>query len=131
MATVTGDGGDVLVGSTSIASIDRFELTIQADTIDSTVMGTTGRTFKSSKTQWSGSIDCHWDPDDATGQEALTIGSEVSLELQPEGDGTSGDVHYDGSAIVTEISVGVPQDGMVTRRFSFQGTGALTTTTEP
>ena len=74
-------------------------------------------------------INCHWDPDDSTGQEALVIGTEVSLSLEPEGNATTGDVYYTGSAIITDISVGVPQDGMVTRNFSYQGTGALTEAT--
>lgn len=131
MATVTGDGGDVLVGANSVASITNFTLNQTGDTVDSTTMGTTGRTFKASKTSWDGTVDCYWDPDDATGQVALAIGTEVALELQPEGDGTTGDVHYDGNAIITGIEISTPQDNMVTARFTFQGTGTLTRTTEP
>lgn len=132
MATITGDGGAVSIGGTNdVASITNFTLNIQSDTVDSTTMGVTARTFKATKTQWSGTVECYWDPDDTNGQVALAIGSTVSLELQPEGDATSGDVHYDGSAIVTGLDISVPQDGMVTASFSFQGTGTLTTTTEP
>lgn len=127
MATVNGDGGVVEVGGNAVASITSFSLEVQGDTIDSTVMGTQARTFVSSKTQWQGTLECYWDPDDSTGQEALTIGAEVSLSLEPEGNATSGDTYYTGTAIVTGIDIGVPQDGMVTRSISFQGTAALTT----
>lgn len=131
MATVTGDGGTVEVGGNAVAAITNFTLNIVGDTIDSTVMGTAARSFKASKTSWNGSLDCFWDPDDTNGQEALDIGTTVSLELAPEGTGTTGDVYYSGSAIITGIDIGTPQDGMVTRNITFQGTGTLTTTTEP
>ena len=48
-------------------------------------MGDTARTYKSSLTSFSGSIDVFWDETDTSGQGALTIGSEVTLNVYPEG----------------------------------------------
>ncbi len=129
MTTVKGDGGIVEVGGNAVASIDSFTFNLTADAIDSTVMGTQAKTHIAGKTEWDGSLSCHWDPDDTNGQESLTIGASASLSLEPEGNATTGDVYYTGSAIVTGIDVGTPQDGMVTRNISFKGTGALTTAT--
>ena len=69
-----------------------------------------------------------WDETDTTGQGALTIGAEVTLNLYPEGD-ASGDVYYTGSAIVTGRTINSSYDGLVEMSISVQGNGALTQTT--
>ena len=79
-------------------------------------------------TSFSGSIDVFWDETDTSGQGALTIGSEVTLNVYPEGD-ASGDTYYTGSAIVTGVSRSASFDGLIEASVSVQGTGALTSTT--
>jgi predicted secreted protein len=91
-------------------------------------MGDTARTYKSSLTSFSGSLDVFWDETDTNGQGALTIGSEVTLNVYPEGD-TAGDTYYTGAAIVTGVSRSASFDGLVEASVSVQGTGALTSTT--
>jgi predicted secreted protein len=91
-------------------------------------MGDSARTYKSSLTSFSGSLDVFWDETDTSGQGALTIGSEVTLNVYPEGD-TSGDTYYTGSAIVTGVSRSASFDGLVEASISVQGNGALTSTT--
>jgi predicted secreted protein len=76
-------------------------------------------------TSFSGSLDVFWDETDTSGQGALTIGSEVTLNVYPEGD-TTGDTYYTGSAIVTGVSRSASFDGLVEASISVQGTGALT-----
>lgn len=128
MATHTGSEGTVKVGSNAIAEIRSFSIEETADTLEDTTMGDTARTYKSSLTSFSGSIDVFWDETDTTGQGALTIGAEVTLNLYPEGD-TSGDTYLTGTAIVTSRSVSSSFDGLVEMSISVQGTGALSTTT--
>jgi hypothetical protein len=91
-------------------------------------MGDTARTYKPSLTTFTGSVDVLWDETDTTGQGALTIGAEVTLNLYPEGD-TSGDTYLTGSAIVTGRTVNSSFDGLVEMSISVQGNGALTQTT--
>jgi len=91
-------------------------------------MGDSARTYKSSLTSFSGSIDVFWDETDTSGQGALTIGSEVTLNVYPEG-ADSGDTYYTGSAIVTGVTRSASFDGLVEASVSVQGTGALTSTT--
>jgi len=128
MATHTGSEGTVKVGSNAIAEIRSFSIEESADTLEDTTMGDTARTYKSSLTTYTGSLDVFWDETDATGQGALTIGAEVVLNLYPEGD-TTGDTYLTGSAIVTGRSVSSSFDGLVEMSISVQGNGALTTTT--
>jgi len=128
MATHTGSEGTVKVGTDAIAEIRSFSIEESADTLEDTSMGDTARTYKSSLTTYTGSIDVLWDESDTAGQGALTIGAEVTLNLYPEGD-TSGDTYLSGSAIVTGRSVNSSFDGLVEMSISVKGNGALTTST--
>lgn len=128
MATHTGSEGTVKVGSNAIAEIRSFSIEETADTLEDTTMGDTARTYKSSLTSFTGSVDVLWDETDSTGQGALTIGAEVTLNMYPEGD-TSGDTYLTGTAIVTSRSINSTFDGLIEMSISVQGTGALTTTT--
>ncbi len=128
MATHTGSEGTVKVGSDAIAEIRSFSIEETADTLEDTSMGDTARTYKSSLTNYTGSIDVLWDETDTTGQGGLTIGAEVELNLYPEGD-TSGDTYYSGNAIVTGRTINSSYDGLVEMSISVQGNGALTETT--
>lgn len=128
MATHTGSEGTVKVGSNAIAEIRSFSIEQSADTLEDTTMGDTARTYKSSLTTYTGSVDVLWDETDTTGQGALTIGAEVTLNLYPEGD-TSGDTYYTGTAIVTGRTINSTYDGLVEMSISVQGSGALTEST--
>jgi hypothetical protein len=128
MATHTGSEGTVKVGSNAIAEIRSFSIEETADTLDDTTMGTIARTYKSSLTTFTGTIDVLWDETDESGQGALIIGASVTLNLYPEGD-TSGDVYLTGAAIVTGRSVNSTFDGLVEMSISVQGNGALSQTT--
>ena len=128
MATHTGSEGTVKVGSNAIAEIRSFSIEESADTLEDTTMGDTARTYKSSLTTYTGSVDVLWDETDTTGQGALTIGAEVTLNLYPEGD-TSGDTYLTGTAIVTGRTINSTYDGLVEMSISVQGNGALTTST--
>ena len=128
MATHTGSEGTVKVGSNAIAEIRSFSIEESADTLEDTTMGDTARTYKSSLTSFSGSVDVLWDETDSSGQGALTIGAEVTLNLYPEGD-AAGDTYLTGSAIVTGRSISSSYDGLVEMSITVQGNGALTSTT--
>ena len=131
MATYHGNDGIVKVGANQVGEVKAFTLNLAADTKETTAMGSMAKTFKPSKTSWDGEVTCMWDPTDTTGQEALVIGTSVSLTLAPMGTGTSGDVYYTGSGIITAEGRATTHEGIVERTFSFQGTGALTETTTP
>ena len=128
MATHTGSEGTVKVGANAIAEIRSFSLEESADTLEDTTMGDTARTYKSSLTTFTGSVDVFWDETDTNGQGALTIGASVTLNVYPEGD-ASGDTYYSGAAIVTGVTRSSSFDGLVEASITVQGSGALTATT--
>lgn len=128
MATHKGSEGVVKVGANTVAEVRSWTIAESADTLEDTSMGDTARTFKSSLTTFTGSLDVFWDETDSTGQGALTIGAEVTFAVYPEGD-TTGDTYYTGTAIVTEVSRTAAFDGLVEASISLQGTGALSEST--
>jgi len=125
MATHTGSEGTVHVGANAIAEIRSYSIEETSDTVEDTSMGDSFRTHKATLRSWTASVDVFWDETDTTGQVALVPGSEVTINVYPEGN-TSGDDYYTGTAIVTSKSVTASFDGMVEASVSLQGTGTLT-----
>ena len=128
MATHKGSEGLVKVGANTVAAVRSYSIEETGDTVEDSVIGTAARTYKPTLTSWTASMDIYWDEADTTGQGALTIGAEITVNLYPEGD-TSGDTYYTGSAIVTGSSISASFDGMIEGSISLQGTGALSITT--
>lgn len=124
-----GAEGTIHVGSgtDAIAEIRSYSIEESADTLDTSSMGNTARTHLASLTSFSGSVDVYWDETD-TAQNALTVGSTVTIKFYPEGTASSAK-YYSGEAIVTGVSRSASFDGMVEASISIQGTGVLTLAT--
>lgn len=125
MATHTGSAGTVKVGANAIAELRSWSLDQSQDTVETTKLGDTVKTYSATQSSSSGTMDCFWDETDTNGQVACTIGATVTLNLYPEG-ATSGDTYYTGSAIITSVGVAQTHDGIVERSIGFQVTGAVT-----
>ncbi len=128
MATHHGKEGTVKVGSAAIAEITNFEVTQTVRTVDDTSINDPAETHLTGREAWSGSLTCHWDETDSTGQEALTVGASVTLNLYPEG-ASSGDQYYSGTATITQVRITVAMDAVTQRTFDFLGNGALSKST--
>lgn len=128
MAIHKGSEGLIKVGANTVAEVKNYSVEETGDTVETTSLGDSARTFTSTLTSWTASVDAFWDETDSTGQGALTIGAEVTLNVYPEGADT-GDTYYAGSAIVTGVSISGSFDGTVDASISLQGTGALTSST--
>lgn len=128
MANHAGSEGKVKVGANTVAEVRDWSIEESAEVLDDTTMGDTWITNKSSLKSWTASVNCFWDETDTNGQQAMTIGAEVTLNLYPEGD-TTGDIYYTGSAIITSLSRTGSYNGMVESSFSATGNGALTQST--
>ena len=127
MAIHKGSEGTVHVGTDAVAEIRSYSVEQTAATIESTTMGDSARTYESSLTDGTGTIDVYWDETD-TAQNALTIGASVTVNFYPEGD-TAGDTYYTGTALVTGITRTGAFDGLVEATISVQFTGGITSTT--
>lgn len=125
MATLTGNNGTVKVGANAIAEIRSFSVDETMDTIESTSMGDTYRTFEESLKSWNGSVDVFFDDTDTNGQGALTVGSSVTINILVEGAAT-GSHQLSGTALVTGRTVNSSFDGLVEASLTLQGDGALT-----
>ena len=125
MATHTGSAGTVKVGSNAVAELKSWSLDQTQDTVETTKLGDTVKTYSVTQSSSNGTMSCHWDETDTNGQVACSIGATVTLNLYPEG-ATSGDTYYTGSAIITSVGVSQTHDGIVERSIGFQVTGAVT-----
>lgn len=128
MATSTGKDGAVYNGSNAVAEIRDWSLETASEVVNDTVMGDTWMTNKATQKSWTSSFNAFWDDSDTNGQQALTEGSEVTLNLYPEGN-TSGNTYWTGTAIITSVSKTASFDGLVEASFSATGNGALTEST--
>jgi hypothetical protein len=127
MAVHKGSEGAIKIGSATVAEVKSYSLDESADTIETSNMGSSARTYLSSLTSFSGSVDCMWDETDSS-QNALAVGSTVTLLWYPEGSGT-GATFYSGSVIVTGKNITGSFDGLVEASIAVQGSGAITTAT--
>ena len=125
MAVFTGKAGVVQTASNNIAEVRSYSITESGDTTESTSMGDSAKTYEPTLTEFSGSIDLFFDDTDSSGQVSLTIGSEFTLNLGPEGTST-GAYKLSGTGIVTEKTITAAHDGLVEMTIGFQGDGALT-----
>tara|TARA_S200002703_G_scaffold81462_1_gene70246 strand:- start:782 stop:1171 length:390 start_codon:yes stop_codon:yes gene_type:complete len=128
MATHVGTSGVVKVGTDTVAEVTGFTIDQSNDTVEDTSLTDTSKTYKVLRSDATGTVECHWDETDTTGQGALTIGAEVTLNLYPEG-ADAGDTYYTGTAIVTSLSQAVTLDGVISRTINVQFSGGVSTTT--
>jgi len=128
MATHKGSEGLVKIGANTVAELTGWSVTETMTPIDDSELSDTASTFLTDRTGWTGSIECHWDETDTTGQGAMTIGASVTLAMYPEG-ATTGDVYYTGTALITNIERSGASGDTVRASYSVQGTGALTEST--
>ena len=128
MATHVGTAGVVKIGTNAVAEVVGFNVDETHDTVEDTSLTDTAKTYLALRKDATGTIECHWDETDTTGQEALDVGSSVTLNLYPEG-ADSGDAYYTGTALVTGASVAVTMEGTISRTFNVQFSGGVTHTT--
>jgi hypothetical protein len=128
MATHVGTSGVVKVGTDTVAEVTGFTIDESNDTVEDTSLTDTSKTYKALRSDATGTIECHWDETDTSGQGALTVGASVTLNLYPEG-ADSGDTYYTGSAIVTGVSQNVSLDGVISRTINVQFSGGVSSTT--
>lgn len=125
MATHIGKEGTIKIGANAIAEVKSFGLNIHAELAQDTAKGDDWRTYKSTYKSWDGSLECHWDETDTTGQDLCIEGASIAVDLYPGGDSTPYR-HFSGTAIITERTIESPEDGIAPHTITFQGTGALT-----
>ncbi len=127
MTTYHGKNGVARIGANAIAEVQEFSVTEQTSTADDTSMGDQAETHLIGIDSWNGSVKCSLDVTDATGQQAMTKGASVSLNLFPAGVGV-GKMQLSGTATITEVTRTTNRSNVVEVSFNFKGNGALANT---
>ena len=131
----TGESGVIkFIGDDSttaaVASIRSFTIDREVQSIETTVMGESARTYQAGLTQFSGSIDAYLRDDDAGQSNFMSYvenpDSIAKIELFPSGETTG--VKLTGNVIVTGHSITSNFDGPVELSLTIQGSGALVRT---
>ena len=125
MANHTGVSGVVKVGTNVVAELRSFTIDTTAELIEDTTLTDTSRTYQFGKKGATVSAECWWDETDTNGQIAIIEGSQVALNLYPEG-ADSGDYYFSGTWLIGSNSVSIPTDGIIEASFNATLTGALT-----
>lgn len=119
MAEVHGKGGSITLSGLT-AGVHSWELTYEADTVESTDFADAGvKTYVLGGKGWTASCEANWDaantvaPGDAAAALTLTAAAGKT---------------YAGSAIITGMTVKTTKDDINRATYQFQGTGALTIT---
>jgi len=125
MANHTGVSGVVKVGSNVLAELRSFTIDTTTEIIEDTTLTDTSRTYQFGKKGATVSAECWWDETDTNGQIAIIEGSQVTLNLYPEG-ADSGDYYFSGTWLIGSNSISIPTDGIIEASFNATLTGALT-----
>ena len=125
MANHTGVSGVVKVGSNIVAELRSFTIDTTAELIEDTTLTDSSRTYQFGKKGATVSAECWWDETDTNGQIAIIEGSQVALNLYPEG-ADSGDYYFSGTWLIGSNSISIPTDGIIDASFNATLTGALT-----
>jgi hypothetical protein len=122
MAVISGRYGSVYT-TDSIGYVKDWSLNRKADLYDSTNFddSTGGRSYVAGFTDWSGSFGGFY----SSGNNSIVPGDNVTLTLKATTTGNA----YVGSAIIMGMDIVTGVDGLVTQAYTFQGTGALATST--
>lgn len=129
MATFTGHNGGISLGANVVAEVKNFSIEETAEPLDDSAMGDSTRTFKQAPiTAWSGSAEVHYDPTDTNGQEAMSIGAELTGTFFPV-ENSAGNRQRQGTIHITSVGEASAMVELVSRTIAFQGSGVLTDTT--
>jgi len=122
MAEVSGKNGSVTLTNAN-TSVHNWTVSLVGDALETTDFDDSsgGRSYIAGLTGWSGSYDAYY----STGNTAVP-GSTGTIILRTT-TGTAG--LFTGDIVLTGMDVGNPVDGIDTQSFTFQGTGAVATTT--
>ena len=121
MATSHGNDGYALIGVNQIAEVQNWNYNEEGKF---TAYDSIGDTVESNKysgiKKGGGDITVIFDDDDATGQQAMTLGASVELHLTTE-KGAVGKVEWTGTVQISSRGVQNDKEDMTKQTFNFLG----------
>lgn len=131
MAVNYGKDGDVISSGDTLAHINNWELSIAADALETTAFGDGwDRTYVPGLRSATATVSGYF-AEDSTGQRNLFFNgmstrtpAQVAVKLKY---GSAASAGFEGNAVVTGITVGVPVDGVQTFSANLQFNGGVST----
>ena len=128
MATISGIDGALKAVTTGgtlavITELKGWSVEETADTVETTVMGNSSKTFVTTLKSWTGTCELNYEPGNAVQIDMLN-GETVDVEFYPKGVANS--TKFAGTALVATHSRSGSMADLVGSTISLTGTGALT-----
>ena len=124
MAILKGKDGTVSIGGAAQGEVSSWSVSVEADTLETTAMGTGGwKTFVGSLQSWSGTIEMF--ATTTTAMAGFITGADVAVILV---DTPSTGNTWTGTAVITSVSIDVASADLVTLSLDLTGDGELVLT---
>src|SRR2546428_12658743 len=127
MAQFAGKGGKVTVGANTVAELDEWDLSINADLNEITKFLDSAKGFLPGVYEWNGSFKGRYDSTDTNGQlallNAILNGTQIAISLYI--DATK---KWAGNIYMKTINPKAAVTDNVVVSFAFQGSGAIALT---
>lgn len=116
----SGCEGVITLDDETLLELTSFNIDQNTNALDNTIMdGSCNRRVKAGQKSWSGTIDIFYDPE-SIAQEKITNGALIGMKFYPEGV-----TNISGNGLITNISIPIETDGMITQSITFEGTSTL------
>jgi len=130
MSIYKGKDGQVILDTAAVIQIRAWNLDVTSAILDATSLGDNYKVKVTSFTDWKGSLEAIWDPentDHAACFQALEDGTAI-VDAQFFVDSTH---YYEGDILVVGVAPKVPVADLITATITFEGTGPLTYNASP
>lgn len=137
MACMIGQTAEIYVKGKvkPIQQLLNWSITTNRDSIDKTCVESVWITSVDDKKSWTGSFEVQFVKDDTDGQAAIDlfhINADAAFSVKFYARKSAPYVEYwEGDVILTSLSITASRENLITKRFSFQGTGPLTKKQNP
>mgnify|MGYP006908374935 CR=1 FL=1 len=128
MAVFHGSGGSLSIGGTSVAQVQEWTVTHNAEMVETTSLGQSARSFSKGLESFEGSAEVIVSDDDDTGftnfNQQLKTGTALSAIFYY--DSTSSDASVSGNVLISSVETSLSNDDVARFSVTFTGTGGLT-----
>lgn len=129
MAVFHGSAGSLKVGSTAVAQVQEWTVTLEKEMVETTSLGQGARTYSAGLLGWEGSCEAILSDSSDSGyydfNSALKAGAEISIAFLSGADSDDDD-EISGNVLVTSVETVQVFDDIARISVSFTGTGDCT-----
>ena len=132
MGAIAGKNAEVMIKvaavDTPFGEVKSYNFETALGTIDVSTLSTYWKKKLVGQVEWSGSLECFYDPSDPAQEQAWTdmvAGNEIDITIRPSGTGTD-KPELTGKIILTGWAETVATDDAIGVSIKFQGNGELT-----